>query len=234
MASERLFNASQEATFALNSIARRVELAHATLKRIEQRAPRGPGGAHLEGFALVVLALEALEHAQQIGRLLCAASAMIAERPKSSYDTPSAAQSLTGAALRCAELAAFVERLAADAEAIEAGRPSIGTAAPKSGIDLLVDEHSSVSVLIARDHAKQATANGAAERLTREARELGCKERGTLDDLSRPCTRCGEPLGLRQFTVPTADGLRHDVCDVGCFCSDVARGARCPKHGGIR
>jgi hypothetical protein len=28
----------------------------------------------------------------------------------------------------------------------------------------------------------------------------------------RACTRCGQPLGLRAFSVSTVDGERHEVC----------------------
>jgi len=136
MASERLFRASQEATYAHASIRRRVEASRAALTKLE-----ASGARDLEGFAVVAAAVEAIELAERIARLLLASSAAIAVKPGSRLDTASAAQCITGAALRCAELAAFAERLGEGVYDPPPGAPV------KLGIGLLVSEREALAKL---------------------------------------------------------------------------------------
>jgi len=167
MASERLFRASQEATYAHASIRRRVEATRAALTRLQASNPRA---VELDGFAVVAAAVEVVELAERIARLLLAASACIAAKPASPHDTASAAQCITGAALRCAELAAFAERLGE-------GIYDPPTSAPvKQGIGLLVSEREALAALTREGEASM--------------RELAA----TVPAIERPCTRCGEPL----------------------------------------
>lgn len=213
MTSDRLFRASQEATFAHASIRRRVEAARAALTALQKRDNRPP----LAGFAIVACMVEAIEHAEQIARLVLAASASVASDSGARYDTASAGQCITGVALRCAELAAFAERFA---EGVY-DPPAAASANPfEEGIAILVKERAAQAVEVAIDHA---SSRRALADLTREGEAFARIDAAIADAegsfaarseraRARGCDRCGQPIKLPALAVRTVDGLRHDVC----------------------